>query len=118
MHIKAKYKDIKNQQTLLGQNTEKNADFQKTVQFHSGSTGQSAIHSDGDDAKGVRGFARILMPVFQDTLDRSLALANSMDARGYGRQAHVSKFQQRVTSIFGALGILGVTVGLFVVLDA
>ncbi|AGN21254.1 ABC-type cobalt transport system, permease [Corynebacterium glutamicum MT] len=72
----------------------------------------------GDDAKGVRGFARILMPVFQDTLDRSLALANSMDSRGYGRQAHVSKFQQRVTSIFGALGILGVTVGLFVVLDA
>lgn len=72
----------------------------------------------GDDARGVRGFARILMPVFQDTLDRSLALANSMDARGYGRQAHVSKFQQRVTSIFGALGILGVTVGLFVVLDA
>ena len=54
MHIKAKYKDIKNQRTLLGQNTEKNADFQKTVQFHSGSTGQSAIHSDGDDAKGVK----------------------------------------------------------------
>ena len=54
MHIKAKYKDIKNQRELLGQNTEKNADFQKTVQFDSDSTGQSAINSDRDDAKGVK----------------------------------------------------------------
>lgn len=72
----------------------------------------------GDDSKGLRSFGRILMPVFQDTLDRSLALAASMDSRGYGRPAISSKAEQRVTSAFGFLGIVGVTIGLFVVLDA
>lgn len=72
----------------------------------------------GDDTRGIRGFARILMPVFQDTLDRSLALASSLDARGYGRRADTSLLAQRITSAFGALGIIGATIGIFVVLDA
>lgn len=72
----------------------------------------------GDDSKSFRSFGRILMPVFQDTLDRSLALAASMDSRGYGRRAHTPPAEQRVTSVFGALGIVGVTIGVFVVLDA
>ena len=71
----------------------------------------------GDDTRGVRGFARILMPVFQDTLDRSLALASSLDARGYGRRADTPLIEQRITSVFGALGIIGATIGIFVVLD-
>lgn len=72
----------------------------------------------GDGSKGIRSFGRILMPVFQDTLDRSLALAASMDARGYGRRAHTPLAEQRITSVFGALGIIGVAIGIFVVLDA
>lgn len=72
----------------------------------------------GDDTGGIRGFARILMPVFQDTLDRSLALASSLDARGYGRRADTPLIEQRITSAFGALGIIGATIGIFVVLDA
>lgn len=72
----------------------------------------------GDDSSGVRSFGRILMPVFQDTLDRSLALAASMDSRGFGRKAHTPVAEQRITSIFGGLGIIGVTIGIFVVLDA
>lgn len=71
----------------------------------------------GDDTRGVRGFARILMPVFQDTLDRSLALAASLDARGYGRRADTPLIEQRITSAFGALGIIGATIGIFVILD-
>lgn len=72
----------------------------------------------GDDTRGVRGFARILMPVFQDTLDRSLALADSLDSRGYGRRADIPLLEQRITSVFGLLGIIGAALGIFVVLDA
>lgn len=72
----------------------------------------------GDNTAGLRGFSRILLPVFQDTLDRSLALAHSMDARGYGRRAQISRLEQRITSAFGLLGIVGVCIGLFVILDA
>src|SRR5699024_10865474 len=56
--------------------------------------------------------------MFQDTLDRSLALASSLDARGYGRRADTPLIEQRITSAFGALGIIGATIGIFVVLDA
>ncbi|MFP7364883.1 energy-coupling factor transporter transmembrane component T [Corynebacterium callunae] len=72
----------------------------------------------GDNTAGLRGFSRILLPVFQDTLDHSLALAHSMDARGYGRRAQTSRTEQRITSAFGLLGIVGVCIGLFVILDS
>lgn len=39
----------------------------------------------GQDSKGPRSFFACLLPVLQDALDRSLALAASMDSRGYAR---------------------------------
>lgn len=72
----------------------------------------------GDDTSGVRSFSRSLMPIFQDTLDSSLALAASMDSRGFGRRADTSRVDQRITSITGALGIICITLGVFVILDA
>ncbi|MDY6050308.1 MAG: energy-coupling factor transporter transmembrane component T [Corynebacterium sp.] len=72
----------------------------------------------GDDSRGVRAFARILMPVFQDTLDHSLALAASMDARGYGANRRVDPVQRRLTEALSLIGIVGVCVGLFTLLDA
>lgn len=72
----------------------------------------------GDDGRGIRGFLRILMPVFQDTLDRSLALAASMDARGYGRRTHAPKLQRQITFAFAGLGLMGAAIGLYVILDA
>lgn len=36
-------------------------------------------------SKGIRALGGLVIPVLEDTLDRSLALAASMDARGFGR---------------------------------
>lgn len=41
----------------------------------------------GDAARGVRRLPRLVVPVITDALDRSLALAASMDSRGYARTA-------------------------------
>jgi energy-coupling factor transport system permease protein len=40
--------------------------------------------------KGVGVFASIVIPALEDTMDRSLALAASMDARGFGRRGNLS----------------------------
>lgn len=39
----------------------------------------------GKPGRGIRGMARIIVPVVEDSIDRSLALAASMESRGYGR---------------------------------
>jgi hypothetical protein len=44
----------------------------------------------GGHSGRVRGLRRILVPVLEDALERSLALAASMDARGYGRAGAAS----------------------------
>lgn len=41
----------------------------------------------GDAVRGVRLLPRLVVPVLADALDRSLALAASMDSRGYARTA-------------------------------
>jgi energy-coupling factor transport system permease protein len=40
--------------------------------------------------KGIGVFASIVIPALEDTIDRSLALAASMDARGFGRRGNLS----------------------------
>jgi energy-coupling factor transport system permease protein len=40
--------------------------------------------------KGIGVFASIVIPALEDTMDRSLALAASMDARGFGRRGNLS----------------------------
>ena len=40
--------------------------------------------------KGIGVFASIVIPALEDTMDRSLALAASMDARGFGRRGNMS----------------------------
>lgn len=39
----------------------------------------------GQTGTGLRAVRQVALPVLQDTLDRSLALASAMDGRGYGR---------------------------------
>ena len=39
----------------------------------------------GHPEKGIRGFVSLVVPVMQDAVDRSLALAQSMEVRGFGR---------------------------------
>ena len=76
-------------------------------------------------ARRLRGGARtgrhavreIVVPVLADALDRALLLAASMDARGYGRQGAVPRRSLRVTAALMIVGVLGVCVGIYGVLD-
>lgn len=59
----------------------------------------------------------LLIPVLEDTLERSLLLAASMDARGFGRRAEQSA-RELITA--RALGLVGLTlnlIGVFVLLS-
>lgn len=71
----------------------------------------------GDEARGLRALRRVAMPVLEDTLERSMALAASMDSRGYGRRGEVSPARHRTTGFLTLGGLLGMTVGSYGLLD-
>lgn len=60
---------------------------------------------------------RFLVPVLEDALERSLALAAGMDVRGYGRSAHVPRRQRLVTAGLMLVALVGLCVGVYAVLD-
>ena len=60
---------------------------------------------------------RFLVPVLEDALERSLALAAGMDTRGYGRAAGLSRGQRRTTGALMLVGLGGICVGVYAVLD-
>lgn len=72
----------------------------------------------GDGVRGLRAFGRVAMPVLEDTLDRSLALAASMDSRGYGRRGATTEARHRLTGVLMLGSLLGLAVGSYGVLDA
>lgn len=60
-------------------------------------------------SKGISQLSSIVIPVLEDTIDQSLALAASMDSRGFGRRGHLSNSQVvlgRALSLGGILLIL------------
>jgi energy-coupling factor transport system permease protein len=68
----------------------------------------------------VRGFAGIrgmAVPVLEGALERSLALAASMDSRGFGRRGP-SAAHRRLASLATIAGLLGLAVGVYGVLDS
>ena len=72
----------------------------------------------GRPVRGVAAIRGMALPVLEGALDRSVALAASMDTRGYGRRAAVAPRVQRATSLATGFGFLAVAVGLYGVLDA
>ena len=60
---------------------------------------------------------RLLVPVLEDALERSLALAAGMDTRGYGRPAGRSRHERAVTGALLLAGLCGICVGVYAVLD-
>lgn len=72
----------------------------------------------GDDASGIRGAGRLLLPVLQETLDGALKLAASMDSRGYGRRTLLSSARRRVNTAIAFVGLAGVCIGTYVMLDS
>jgi energy-coupling factor transport system permease protein len=65
----------------------------------------------------VRRLRRFLVPVLEDTFDRSLALAAGMDTRGYGRAGTATRAERRTTGALVLAGLCGVVVGVYALLD-
>lgn len=72
----------------------------------------------GRHDRGLRRLRGLALPVLEDALERSVALAASMDARGFGRRAAVAPGRRRVTAVLSLGGLLGVCAGMYGVLDA
>ncbi len=60
---------------------------------------------------------RYLVPVLEDSLERSLRLAAGMDTRGYGRSGGAPAAERRLTGGLMLLGLCGVAVGVYALLD-
>ena len=72
----------------------------------------------GGRSNGIRALPGLMLPVLADALDRSLALAAAMDARGYGRIAEIPTRSRHITSALVMTGLGGVGIGLYGLLDA
>lgn len=72
----------------------------------------------GRKDKGVRAILQVALPVLEGALERSVALAASMDARGYGRTAQVPRAVRRTTNTLTLGGLLGVCAGTYGLLAA
>ncbi|WP_443047404.1 CbiQ family ECF transporter T component [Streptomyces sp. KMM 9044] len=72
----------------------------------------------GRPDRGVRGLLQVGLPVLEGALERSVALAAAMDARGYGRTAQVPAGVRRTTAVLTLGGLLGVCAGTYGLLTA
>ncbi|RSS48580.1 energy-coupling factor transporter transmembrane protein EcfT, partial [Streptomyces sp. WAC06614] len=72
----------------------------------------------GRPTGGVRAVLQIGLPVLEGALERSVAVAASMDARGYGRTAQVPPAVRRTTTALTLGGLLGVCAGTYGLLAA
>lgn len=71
----------------------------------------------GGASTRLRALRSIAMPVLQDALERSLALAAAMDSRGYGRRAGASPAARRWTAVLLIGGLMTLCVGMYGLLD-
>ncbi len=62
-------------------------------------------------------FSGIVIPVLEDTLDRSLLLAASMDARGFGRRGNQTQIELVVARLSSLFGLLLNLIGIFILLS-
>lgn len=60
----------------------------------------------------------IVVPILEDALERSVHLAASMDARGYGRAGSASATTRALTGALMIAGLAGLAVGVYALLDA
>ncbi|MFE3644943.1 energy-coupling factor transporter transmembrane component T [Streptomyces sp. NPDC059169] len=72
----------------------------------------------GRPTGGVKAVLQIGLPVLEGALERSVAVAASMDARGYGRTAQVPPAVRHTTTALTLGGLLGVCAGSYGLLAA
>ena len=71
----------------------------------------------GRAERGPRAWVGSAMPVLEGALERSVALAASMDARGYGRRGATSNRHRRIISGLMLLGLCAIAIGTYGLLD-
>lgn len=71
----------------------------------------------GGATSGIGRLRRFLVPVLEDALERSLALAAGMDTRGYGRSGGASPRDRWLTGSLLLLALTGICVGTYAWLD-
>jgi len=71
----------------------------------------------GDPGRGVAALRRVVVPVLEDAFERSLTLAASMDARGYGRSGTAGATERRVTGTLLVTALIGLCAGSYGLLD-
>lgn len=72
----------------------------------------------GRATRGLSGLRGLALPVLEGALERSVDLAASMDARGYGRRGAAAPAARRLATAATLTGLLGVAVGAYAALDA
>jgi energy-coupling factor transport system permease protein len=72
----------------------------------------------GRPATGVRSWIGVALPVLQDGLERSIALAAAMDSRGFGRRGLVSQQRRRLVAGSIVAGLVAVSIAVYELLDA
>lgn len=72
----------------------------------------------GRPSTGFRGVTGSALPVFEGALDRAVALAAAMDARGYGRSAELPRRVRVTTMILVIGGMIALCIGLYGLLSA
>jgi energy-coupling factor transport system permease protein len=71
----------------------------------------------GRPTKGLAGARGVAVPVLEGALERSVALAASMDARGYGRR-QPDNAQRGATQVAPIAGLLALGIGTYAVADS
>ncbi|MCB5169125.1 energy-coupling factor transporter transmembrane protein EcfT [Streptomyces bambusae] len=72
----------------------------------------------GRPTGGVKAILQIGLPVLEGALERSVAMAAAMDARGYGRTAAVPPAVRHTTNLLTLGGLLGMCAGTYGLLAA
>ena len=67
-------------------------------------------------SKGLSALAGTVIPVLEDTIDQSLALAASMDSRGFGRRGNISIFEQRLARASSLASLLAMILAVYLFL--
>lgn len=72
----------------------------------------------GSPRRGVGVLRRVMVPVLEDALERSLTLAMGMDARGYGRSGRATARERLLTGLLMLVALFALSVGVYAYLDA
>jgi energy-coupling factor transport system permease protein len=67
-------------------------------------------------SSGISALNSIVIPALEDTIEQSLALAASMDARGFGRTGNLTRVQQQASRVLSLGGMLLVVIASYFLL--